>query len=152
MARKPPLKPKHIVLPDSPRLLRPAGSGHYNPESDPESHKRKVAHQEGDHPNLLDHDVDHGYTSSPHLAMRGEPEAIRGDDQTRESLKARLHDNLRRRRDVERKLTAEREQLEQQLGSLRDIARTQDIDVDSDLRVVKRRLDAIECKIRKAAA
>jgi len=143
-------KPKHIIVCDAPRLLR-EGSGRYNPDQDPDSHNRRMAREKGEEPRLGDNEADHGYTSNPAHALYGAGEAIRTEEQVAESLKARLHDQMRRRRAAERKLREEREQLDGRLEMLRALARESSADVDSDIRVIQRRIDAIERKIRKAA-
>jgi hypothetical protein len=93
----------------------------------------------------------HNYTDDPRLAAAGEPEAVDETTQNHISNAGRQADHARHDRDQERSLTDDRDQLTRRLAELRQIARSRNVDVDADVRVIERRLDEIQRKIKRAA-
>lgn len=98
---------------------------------------------------LPDEPEDHGYTSSPYLAMSGEPEAVPEFWQEEFSKEANAKDALRRAGNLQDRLNSEREILSGRLRALRLLATDTGADVGSDIRAIERRLDAIDAKVRR---
>lgn len=101
-------------------------------------------------PRLLHRRSERGYTSQPALAMPHSEEAVPKDWQEAFSKEANDRDSIRRAGNLQERLKAEREQLDARLQSLNSLATTNGVDVRSDVRVIERRLDAIDAKLKKA--
>jgi hypothetical protein len=90
-------------------------------------------------PRFLHRRMDRGYTSDPAQAVRGEPEVMEG---------GRHHDPFEQ---THAELLRQRGKLNEDLDRLEILARRKAVNVRSDIRVIERRLLAIERKIREAA-
>lgn len=89
---------------------------------------------------------DRGYTTSPAEAVDA---AAVGDDWLKLFAAESAQDNARRRGEIEDDLLAERRHLGRRLMNAKALARDRGVDVNSDLRVIERRIAAIENKIRR---
>jgi hypothetical protein len=104
---------------------------------------RKTRHQ----PRLLARDSTRGYTNEPAVAMTREPEAV-GEEEQR-MMTADVH---AREGDTETLAQLQREQhtLPERLNEIRAAAKREKIDRNSDERVIKQRMRAIEKRLRNA--
>ena len=89
------------------------------------------------------------YTNDPREAMPDEPEAVDPAELGRYADEARNRDAQRRRDQDARVLEAEHRLLTRRVESYERLARDRGVDVRSELRVVKARLEAIDRKIRQ---
>lgn len=96
------------------------------------------------------HGSEHGYTSKPEEALPDEPEVI-----DRGPLKPWFTNSEKVRAAAQRDLDAQRLRPltpEERYRELREMAKARGIDVSNDEKAIGRRLDAIERKVRRAAA
>jgi hypothetical protein len=98
-------------------------------------------------PRLLAAQLHKGYTTNPHLAAQGEPEAVDPVtlDQYAQTNNQR-HTAIKNGLDQE--VFAQQRTLEQRLWELKRIAHERGVNVRAELRIVERGLDALETKIR----
>lgn len=98
-------------------------------------------------PRLLHRDSSRGYTGVPALSVPGAGEEVGADDQRKITAEAHA-----REQDVETLAQAEREQrtLAERLSDIRAEAAMRKVDMSADERVIKRRLQAIEKRLRAA--
>jgi hypothetical protein len=99
-------------------------------------------------PRLLHRDSTRGYTGEPALALPGAGEEI--DEESQRRITADAH---AKEQDVETLAQAAREQhtLAQRLAEVRAEAARRKVDLSKDERVIKKRLQAIEKRLRAAA-
>lgn len=104
---------------------------------------RKTRHQ----PRLMARDSSRGYTNEPAVAMAREPEAVSEEEQR--AMTAEAH---AREADTETLAQLQREQrtLPERLNEIRAASKREKVDRSADERVIRKRLQAIEKKIRAA--
>jgi hypothetical protein len=102
-------------------------------------------------PRLLHRQSERGYTTTPRDAVPDEPEAVDAATQTRITAEARRRDTMRRGW-LDQHLLDERASLEQRLDRARELARQRGIDVRQDVRIIERRIAAIERKATRQDA
>jgi hypothetical protein len=99
-------------------------------------------------PRLLHRQSERGYTNNPRDAVPDEPEAVDAATQTRITAEARRRDTVRRGW-LDQQLLDERASLEHRLDRARELARRRGIDVRQDVRIIERRILAIERKVTR---
>ena len=96
---------------------------------------------------LLHRDSSHGYTDEPALSMPNEPEAVSEEDQR--LITAEAHEREFSAAELAQ-LEREQQTLAVKLNEIRAEAAERKIDLSKDIRVIERRLQAIEKKQRAA--
>jgi hypothetical protein len=92
--------------------------------------------------------VEVGAGESRRSATVGEPEAVDAVSQARFVVRANATDAARRA-GVDERLFEDRRAIEARLGEYRRLAVERGVDVRADLRLVEKRLDAVEAKLRR---
>jgi hypothetical protein len=130
---KPTVRGREVVVADEPRLLASRSQhGYVTPAGD----------------DLRVEQVEVGAGEGRRVSTVGEPEAVDAATQARFTERAHNTDTARRA-GADEQLFAERRLVEARLVEYRRIAFERGVDVRADLRVVEKRLDAVEARLRR---